>query len=70
MDEVNPQMKMMMWFLPIFMVVIFANLPSGLNLYYLTANLATLPQSWWIARERQKVQAKGPPRPVEAKAEA
>jgi YidC/Oxa1 family membrane protein insertase len=70
-DEVNPQMKMMMWFLPIFMVVLFANLPSGLNLYYLTANLATLPQSWWIARERQKVQAaakgaKGPPEPAEA----
>jgi YidC/Oxa1 family membrane protein insertase len=66
MEEVNPQMKMMMWFLPIFMVVIFANLPSGLNLYYLTANLATLPQSWWIANERQKVQAKGPPAPAKA----
>ncbi len=61
MEEINPQMKMMMWLLPIFMVVIFANLPSGLNLYYLTANLATLPQSWWIANERKKVQAKGPP---------
>jgi YidC/Oxa1 family membrane protein insertase len=60
-EEVNPQMKMMMWFLPIFMVILFANFPSGLNLYYLTANLATLPQSWWIANERQKVQAKGPP---------
>ncbi len=64
-EEVNPQMKMMMWFLPIFMVIIFANLPSGLNLYYLTANVATLPQSWWIAKERQKVQARskagGPP---------
>jgi len=69
MEEVNPQMKMMMWFLPIFMLVIFSQLPSGLNLYYLTANLATLPQSWWIAQERQKVQAKGPPKvakPVEA----
>jgi YidC/Oxa1 family membrane protein insertase len=68
MEEINPQMKMMMWLLPIFMVVIFANLPSGLNLYYLTANLATLPQSWWIANERKKVQAKGPPtmEPAEA----
>jgi YidC/Oxa1 family membrane protein insertase len=61
MEEVNPQMKMMMWFLPIIMVVFFSQLPSGLNLYYVTANLATLPQSWWIANERQKVQAKGPP---------
>ncbi len=66
MDEVNPQMKMMMWGMPIFMVVIFANLPSGLNLYYFTANLATLPQTWWIARERQKVRAKGPPTPAKA----
>jgi YidC/Oxa1 family membrane protein insertase len=68
MEEVNPQMKMMMWLLPIFMVVIFANLPSGLNLYYLTANLATLPQSWWIANERKKVQAKGPPTSPKAQA--
>ncbi len=66
MEEVAPQMKMMMWVLPVFMVVIFANLPSGLNLYYLTANVATLPQSWWIARERQKVQANRSPAPVEA----
>ncbi|MEX0856059.1 MAG: membrane protein insertase YidC [Gemmatimonadota bacterium] len=61
MDEINPQMKMMMWFLPIFMIVLFATLPSGLNLYYLTANIATLPQSWWIAQERKKVTLKGPP---------
>jgi YidC/Oxa1 family membrane protein insertase len=70
MEEVNPQMKMMMWFLPIFMLVIFSQLPSGLNLYYLTANLATLPQSWWIAQERQKVQAKGPPKGPSEPAEA
>jgi YidC/Oxa1 family membrane protein insertase len=56
-DEVQPQMKMLMYVLPVVMVVIFANFPSGLNLYYLTANVATLPQSWWIANERQKMQA-------------
>ena len=61
MEEVNPQMKMMLWGMPIFMVVIFANLPAGLNLYYLTANLATLPQSWWVANERKKVRARPPP---------
>ncbi len=66
MEEVNPQMKMMMWGMPIFMVVIFANLPSGLNLYYLTANLATLPQTWWVAREREKVRGRGPPAPAKA----
>ena len=61
MEEVNPQMKMMLWGMPVFMVVIFANLPAGLNLYYLTANLATLPQSWWVANERKKVRARPPP---------
>jgi YidC/Oxa1 family membrane protein insertase len=61
MDEVQPQMKVMMWGMPVFMVVLFSSFPSGLNLYYLTANLATIPQSWWIAHERQKVRRKGPP---------
>jgi YidC/Oxa1 family membrane protein insertase len=61
MDQVQPQMKMMMWGMPIFMVVLFMSFPAGLNLYYLTSNVATIPQSWWIARERQKVRQKGPP---------
>jgi YidC/Oxa1 family membrane protein insertase len=50
----NPQMKMMMWFMPIFMVVLFANFASGLNLYYTAMNVASLPQQWMIARERQR----------------
>lgn len=53
----NPQMKMMMWMMPPMMMFIFLNLASGLNLYYLTANLATVPQQYWIAKERQKIQA-------------
>jgi YidC/Oxa1 family membrane protein insertase len=60
MPDQNPQMKMMMWVLPIFMVFIFFNLASGLNLYYATANLATLPQQIWIAGERKKARAKMP----------
>jgi YidC/Oxa1 family membrane protein insertase len=63
-EDASPQMKMMLWTMPIVMVVIFVNFPSGLNLYYLTANIATLPQSWWIARERKRVQAVGPPSPA------
>jgi YidC/Oxa1 family membrane protein insertase len=51
----NPQMKMMMWIMPIMMMFIFLNFASGLNLYYATANLATLPQQIWIAKERAKV---------------
>jgi len=58
MDEVNPQMKFMLWFMPIFMVFIFFQFASGLNLYYAVSNVATIPQQWWIARERKKVKVK------------
>jgi len=57
----NPQMKMMMWIFPVMFTFIFLNLASGLNLYYATANLATLPQQIWIAKERAKVQPIQPP---------
>lgn len=57
MPDPNPQMKMMLWIMPIMMAVIFANFASGLNLYYATANIATLPQQYWIAKERQKIRA-------------
>jgi YidC/Oxa1 family membrane protein insertase len=64
-DQTNPQMKMMMWLMPIMMVFIFFRLASGLNLYYAVANIATIPQQVWIANERKKVQAKGPPKAAE-----
>jgi len=59
-DQDNPQMKMMMYIMPPMMLFIFMNLASGLNLYYATANIATLPQQVWIARERAKMKG-GPP---------
>ncbi|NNF29250.1 MAG: membrane protein insertase YidC, partial [Gemmatimonadetes bacterium] len=62
MDQVNPQMKMMMWIMPIMMVFIFFRFASGLNLYYAAVNVATLPQQYWIAGERKKVRAAGPPK--------
>ena len=60
MQEVNPQMKMMLWMMPIMMVFIFFRLAAGLNLYYSVSNVATIPQQYWIAKERQKVQAQSP----------
>ena len=48
---------MMMWIMPGMMLFIFMNLASGLNLYYATTNLATIPQQIWIANERKKVRA-------------
>ncbi len=56
----NPQMKMMMYVMPPFFAFIFMQFPSGLNLYYATSNLATLPQQLLIARERREV-AGAPP---------
>jgi YidC/Oxa1 family membrane protein insertase len=57
----NSQMKMMMYFMPIMMLFIFFRLASGLNLYYATANIATIPQQIWIANERKKMRVGGPP---------
>jgi YidC/Oxa1 family membrane protein insertase len=52
MAEVNPQMKFMMYAMPIFMTVIFLNFASGLNLYYAAQNIFSLPQQYLIARRR------------------
>ena len=63
MATANPQMKMMMYILPIMMLVIFWRLASGLNLYYASFNLAMIPQQMLIARERRKAQVAGPLKP-------
>jgi YidC/Oxa1 family membrane protein insertase len=60
MPDPNPQMKMMMWIMPPFMTIIFFNFASGLNLYYATANLATIPQQYLIAKERRALKEKAP----------
>ena len=61
-DQPNPQMKMMMYFMPAFMLFLFSQFPSGLNLYYATVNVATIPQQVWIANERKKMKGKPPPK--------
>jgi YidC/Oxa1 family membrane protein insertase len=53
----TPQTKMMLYFLPIMMTVMFLNFASGLNLYYFVQNLASIPQQWMLAKERKKAQA-------------
>jgi YidC/Oxa1 family membrane protein insertase len=55
MPQSNPQLKMMMWFMPIMLTVLFLNFASGLNLYYATMNLASLPQQLYLAKERRAV---------------
>lgn len=52
----NPQAKVMMYFMPAFMVLLFFNLASGLNLYYAAQNFASIPQQLQLARERGRQQ--------------
>ena len=74
--EQNPQMKMMMYFMPLFMGFIFFRFASGLNLYYVVSNIAGIPQQIMIARERRsraggarrlKRRATAPPPPPNGK---
>jgi YidC/Oxa1 family membrane protein insertase len=60
MPQSNPQMKMMMWIMPIMLTVLFLNFASGLNLYYATMNVASLPQQLYLAKERKAVAEKPP----------
>ena len=52
--EPNPQMKMMLYVMPVMMTVLFVNFASGLNLYYAVSNIASIPQQWMLAHERMK----------------
>jgi YidC/Oxa1 family membrane protein insertase len=60
MTEVNPQMKFMMYAMPVVMTVIFLNFASGLNLYYASMNFGSIPQQIQIMRERKRYQASRP----------
>lgn len=52
--EQNAQTKMMMYTMPLMMGIFFWFMPSGLNLYYVSSNIASLPQQILIARERKR----------------
>jgi YidC/Oxa1 family membrane protein insertase len=52
--EPNPQMKTMLYFMPVMMTGMFLFFPSGLNLYYAVSNIASIPQQYMLARERQR----------------
>jgi YidC/Oxa1 family membrane protein insertase len=69
----NPQMKMMLYIMPLMMTVLFARFPSGLNLYYTVSNMVSVPQQWYLAQERLRAKAGKAPAPAAAakkKAEA
>ncbi len=48
----NPQAKMMLYIMPAFMTFLFLRFSSGLNLYYTSQNIASIPQQWLVAKER------------------
>ena len=50
-DMSNPQMKMMMLIMPLFIGFISINFPSGLVLYWVVMNICQILQQWWIYRE-------------------
>jgi YidC/Oxa1 family membrane protein insertase len=74
--EPNPQMKMMLYMMPLMMTGMFLFFPSGLNLYYTVSNIASIPQQWLLGRERMKrtaraivdVKTERPPTPKAAPA--
>ena len=54
----TPQMKMLTYFMPVMLTVLFLNFASGLNLYYAASNIASLPQQLQIMGERKKLRKK------------
>ena len=51
------QQRMMTTFMPIFMLFIFYNTPSGLVLYWLVNTILTIAQTWQIHRNAPKTLA-------------
>jgi YidC/Oxa1 family membrane protein insertase len=53
----SPQTKMMVYFMPVMLTVLFFKFSAGLNLYYAVSNIASIPQQWMISQKRLKRQA-------------
>ena len=50
MTPVDPRQRFMVMLMPIFMIFIFLNLPSGLQLYWFTFNILTLVENYLVKR--------------------
>jgi YidC/Oxa1 family membrane protein insertase len=60
----DPNQKMMIYFMPLFMLVLFNNFPSGLVLYWTSSNALGLVQQYYTEKRRKKTPVPG--RPVTA----
>lgn len=56
--EMNQQMKIMMFVMPLFIGWISLTFPSGLVLYWVTMNIVQIGQQWWMYRGDEKKSAK------------
>ncbi|HET8650009.1 MAG TPA: membrane protein insertase YidC [Gemmatimonadales bacterium] len=52
--EKNSQANTIAYVMPLVMTFFFYRLAAGLNLYYAVSNLASIPQQWLLAKERQR----------------
>jgi len=67
--EQTPQMRTMLYIMPVMMTVLFVNFASGLNLYYAVQNITSIPQQWLLAKERMKrLPPPAPPPPPQKQA--
>ncbi len=52
-QSADPRQAKMMLFMPVFMLFIFYNFPSGLVLYWLTNNILSIAQQAWIRKKHK-----------------
>ncbi|MDR1816316.1 MAG: YidC/Oxa1 family membrane protein insertase [Clostridiales Family XIII bacterium] len=52
--QMQPMMKMMRVFMPVFIVVMARTMPAGLSVYWMIGNLFTVVQTWMLKRMRTK----------------
>lgn len=50
----DPNQKMMIYFMPVFMLVLFNNFPSGLVLYWTSSSALGLVQQYYTDKKRRK----------------
>jgi YidC/Oxa1 family membrane protein insertase len=53
MATTDPRQKSMVYVMPIFLFIIFNNLPSGLNLYYFVFNILSIGQQMWMNKQHK-----------------
>jgi YidC/Oxa1 family membrane protein insertase len=51
-QETNTTMQSMMYTMPVLMLVLFYNMPSGVTLYYLISGILSVAQQYFIMKGR------------------